>query len=487
MARPRNVYRCQECGAAEPKWAGRCPSCQSWNSLVEEVERTVAAGRDELLGEGAGTPQPIGEVDVEAFAPAATGVGELDRVLQGGVVPGSVTLLGGEPGVGKSSLLLQTLAGLARAGHRCLYVTAEESAQQVRRRAERVGALCDDLWLVAETVVPHVLDHIDAVAPTVLAVDSIQTVHDPALGAAPGSVSQVRESTHRLVRIAKARGIATVVVGHVTKDGGLAGPRVLEHLVDTVLSFEGERHHALRLLRALKHRYGSTDELGLFEMTGGGLVGVPDPSALFLADRRPGIAGSVVAPVLDGHRPLLVEVQALVARSHIPTPRRSAQGLDSGRLALVLAVLDKRLETTFHEHDVHTVAAGGVKVTEPGADLALALALVSARDGRPLPDGLVACGEIGLGGELRQVHQTGRRLAEAARLGFRQAIVPASAPADVSGLDVLRAATLAEAVALASSLPSGGRVVDVGEAAPAPTTSAAVVAGGAATSLHLVR
>jgi DNA repair protein RadA/Sms len=242
--------------------------------------------------------------------------------------------------------------------------------------------------------------------------------------------------------------MATVLVGHVTKDGSLAGPRVLEHLVDTVLSFEGERHHALRLLRATKHRYGSTDELGLFEMTAAGLAGVPDPSALFLADRRPGTPGSVVAPVLDGHRPLLVEVQALVTKSHLPVPRRSAQGLDSGRLSLLLAVLHKRVAISFHEADVHSVVAGGVKVVEPGADLALALALVSARTGRPIPDDVVACGEVGLGGELRQVHQTARRLAEAARLGFRRAIVPASAPVDAPGIQVLRAATLAEAVAL---------------------------------------
>ena len=468
MARPRNVFRCQDCGAVEPKWAGRCGSCEAWNSLVEEVERPTSVGRDECLGEGAGTPLPIGEVDGAAFAPAASGVGELDRVLQGGVVPGSVTLLGGEPGIGKSTLLLQALAGLARSGHRCLYVTAEESAQQVKRRAERLGTLPEGLWLVAETALPHVLAPVESVAPAVLAVDSIQTVYDPALSAAPGSVSQVRECAHRLVRASKERAMASVLVGHVTKDGGLAGPRVLEHLVDTVLSFEGERHHALRLLRALKHRFGSTEELGLFEMTGAGLEGVPDPSALFLADRHPGVAGSVVAPVLDGHRPLLVELQALVAPTRIPTPRRSAQGLDSGRLALVLAVLEKRVGATFHEKDVHTVVAGGVKVIEPGADLALALALASARSGQPLPEGLVACGEIGLGGELRQVHQTARRLAEAARLGFRQAIVPASAPATAPGIEVLRAGTLAEAVDLAGLLSRTGSVIDVDEAAPAP-------------------
>jgi DNA repair protein RadA/Sms len=389
---------------------------------------------------------PIAEVDTEAWTPMRSAVGELDRVLQGGLVPGSVTLLGGEPGIGKSTLLLQALAGLATTGRRCLYVTAEESAQQVRLRAERLGALPPHLWLVPETELPHVLAHIESVQPQVVAVDSIQTVLDPALASAPGSIAQVRHCAHLLVRAAKARDLATVLVGHVTKDGGLAGPRVLEHLVDTVLSFEGESHHALRLLRATKHRFGSTDELGLFEMAGDGLHGVPDPSALFLADRRPGTAGSVVAPVLDGHRPLLVEVQALVTPSTLPTPRRSAQGLDSGRLSLVLAVLARRVGEGFGHDDVHAVVAGGVKVTEPGADLALALALVSARTGRPVADDLVACGEVGLGGELRQVHQTARRLAEAARLGFRRAVVPASAPEGPPGIEVVRAATLEEAI-----------------------------------------
>jgi DNA repair protein RadA/Sms len=367
-------------------------------------------------------------------------------VLHGGLVPGSVTLLGGEPGIGKSTLLLQALAGLAGAGARCLVVTAEESAQQVRLRAERLGALPSHLWLVAETELPHVLAHLAAVEPHVVAVDSIQTVFDPALASAPGSVAQVRHCAHHLVRVAKERDLATVLVGHVTKEGGLAGPRVLEHLVDTVLSFEGESHHALRLLRTTKHRFGSTDELGLFEMTGAGLAGVPDPSALFLADRRPGTAGSVVAPVLDGQRPLLVEVQALVTPTTIPTPRRSAQGLDTGRLSLVLAVLAQRVGEGFARDDVHTVVAGGVKVAEPGADLALALALASARSGRPIADDVVACGEVGLGGELRQVHQTARRLAEAARLGFRRAVVPASAPEGPGGIEVLRVSTLAEAV-----------------------------------------
>ena len=346
MARPRTIFRCSECGAAEPKWAGRCGGCEAWNSLVEELV-VPAAARAEAVGPAPAVPLPIAEVDTAAWAPAATHLGELDRVLQGGFVPGSVTVLGGEPGIGKSTLLLQALAGLAKAGLRCLYVTAEESAQQVRLRAERLGALPPNLWLVSDTALPHVLGHIESVAPDVVAVDSIQTVFEPSLSSAPGSVAQVRECAHRLVRASKERAMSSILVGHVTKDGTLAGPRVLEHLVDTVLSFEGERHHALRLLRAVKHRFGSTDELGLFEMTDGGLESVPDPSALFLADRRPGTPGSVVAPVLDGHRPLLVEVQALVGRSAIPTPRRSAQGLDSGRLALVIAVLQQHVEMPF--------------------------------------------------------------------------------------------------------------------------------------------
>jgi DNA repair protein RadA/Sms len=461
MARPKTTYRCQDCGTAEPKWTGRCSGCGAWNTLVEEPDLLGTARAEGAPTTAAGTPVRIGEVDTEAWAPAATGIGELDRVLQGGLVPGSVTLLGGEPGIGKSTLLLQALAGLARSGQRCLYVTAEESAQQVRLRAERLGALPPELWLVSDTALPHVLAHLDTVEPTVVAIDSIQTVYEPGLSSAPGSVAQVRECAHRLVRAAKERAIATVLVGHVTKDGGLAGPRVLEHTVDTVLSFEGERHHALRLLRAVKHRFGSTDELGLFEMTGGGLEGVPDPSALFLADRRPGTPGSVVAPVLEGNRPLLVEVQALVTPSQIPSPRRSAQGLDGGRLSLVLAVLEQRVGASFHQTDVHSVVAGGVKAIEPGADLAIALALVSARAGIALRDDLVVCGEVGLGGELRQVHQTARRLAEAARLGFRRAVVPASAPATAPGLEVLRAATLAEAIDLAGFLRSDGSVIDV--------------------------
>ena len=405
---------------------------------MEEAER--AAPRPAPAA-AADRPVRVADVEMAEWRTRPTGVEELDRVLGGGLVPGSVTLIGGEPGIGKSTLLLQAAATMAAAGARCLLVSAEESRQQVRLRAERMGALDAGLWLVAETSLPGVLAAVDEVKPDVVVVDSIQTVFDPDVGSAPGSVTQVRECAARLVGLAKQRGLATLLVGHVTKEGALAGPRVLEHVVDTVLSFEGERHHALRLLRAVKHRFGPTGELGLFEMAGEGLVGVPDAGALFLADRRPGVPGSVVVPAMEGQRPLLVEVQALVAPTDLPVPRRSAQGLDGGRLCLVVAVLAQRVGVSFGQADLYASAVGGVRVTEPAADLAIALALVSAHTGFALPPDLVACGEVGLGGELRQVGSAGR-------LGFRRAMVPPSAPGEAAGLSVLRPATLGDAVAM---------------------------------------
>jgi DNA repair protein RadA/Sms len=445
MTKVRTVYRCGACGAGAPRWVGRCPTCDEWNTLVEERERPASAHAPSHGGE---PPVPIVEVGTDECAALATGVDELDRVLGGGLVPGSVTLLGGEPGIGKSTLLLQALASLAARGARGLLVSAEESRQQVRSRAERLGALPASLWLMSETALADVVARIEELAPDVCVVDSVQALHDPELGSVPGSVTQVRECAHRLVQVSKARGVATVLVGHVTKEGALAGPRVLEHVVDTVLSFEGDRHHALRLLRARKHRFGPTSELGLFEMAERGLAGVPDAGALFLADRRAGVPGSVVVPTIEGHRPLLVELQALVGPAAVAAmPRRSAQGLDGGRLALLLAVLDRRLHLPLGGRDVYASAVGGVRVVEPGADLALALALVSAHTDVALPDDLVACGEVGLAGELRQVSQTPRRLAEAARLGFRQAIVPMSAPEAPAGIAVRRAGSLADAVA----------------------------------------
>ena len=447
MARLKLVYNCSDCGASFPKWAGRCTSCGAWNTLVEDVEdpandiSSLAAGVALLAASPA---QRIGDVDVSHGSPRSTGIPELDRVLGGGLVPGSVTLLGGEPGVGKSTLLLQALAAWPG---RTLYVSAEESAQQVRLRAERLGAVRPELWLLAETVLPHVLAALDELQPELVIIDSIQTLVDPELGSAPGSVVQVRGCAHKLVMEAKRRNVPVILVGHVTKEGGLAGPRVLEHVVDTVLQFEGERHHALRLLRASKHRFGPTTELGLFEMIEAGLQGVPDPSALFLADRQTGIAGSVVVPTLEGQRPLMVELQVLVneVKGEAP-PRRSAQGLDPGRLAMLLAVLDQRTKSPVGKRDVYASVVGGVRITEPGADLGLCLAILSALANTPLPPHVVAFGEVGLGGEIRQVPHASRRLAEAARLGFTRAIVPAKSPDVEVSIGIERVSNLRDAM-----------------------------------------
>jgi len=451
----RSAHRCGECGAESPRWLGRCPECGVWGSLAE-VSVSRARGAASLAAPGAGTitPVPITEVARNAAERLATGVGELDRVLGGGLVPGSVTLLVGEPGMGKSTLLLQALGRLAASGARCLLIGAEESSEQVRMRAERVGSLHPGLLLADTTSLDRVRAHIDDVGPAVLAIDSIQAISDPELPGAPGSITQVRECAHALTRLAKERGIPTILVGHVTKEGTLAGPRALEHVVDTVLSFDGDRHHTLRFLHALKHRFGATTELGLLEMQSDGLADVPDASALFLSDRRPDAPGSVVAPVVEGSRPLLVEVQALVAPSAAPMPRRSATGLDSARLALLLAVLQQRAGVKVAEAEVYASVAGGVRVSEPGVDLAVALAVASAHDGFVVASDTVVLGEIGLGGELRQVPQASRRLAEAARLGFRCAIGPLSLPT-VSGIRVTPVATLADALEVAyQSRPS---------------------------------
>jgi DNA repair protein RadA/Sms len=454
MARPKTAYRCAECGAATPRWLGWCTACDASGSLVEQAPEPD--GPPGFVG-ASGEPSvaiPIAEAVGDAGEPVPTGDAELDRVLGGGFVRGSVSVLGGEPGVGKSTLLLQAVADQAERGATCLYVTAEESARQVALRAERLGVKAPSLWLVAETSLPRVLAHVEALRPDVVVVDSIQTVFDPGVSSAPGSVAQVRGCAQRLVALAKGCGVTVVLVGHVTKEGGLAGPRALEHLVDTVLAFEGERHHALRMLRAVKHRFGGTHELGLYEMGEHGLAGVPDPSALFLADRQPGVPGSVVAPVLDGRRPLLVEVQALVVPCPAPNPRRTVQGVDSGRLAQVLAVLERHAGVELARCEVHVAVAGGVRVPEPAADLAVALAVASSARGRPLASDLVACGEVGLGGELRQVHRTERRLAEAARLGFSRAVVPRSAPDAPHEMRLARSASIVDALRVTRVSPA---------------------------------
>jgi DNA repair protein RadA/Sms len=444
MAKEKTAYRCRECGATTPRWEGRCHSCGDWNTLVEEARR-ASRPRQEPLDR----PVLVADVSLASGIRRPTHIDELDRVLGGGLVPGSVTLLGGEPGIGKSTLLLQALTSLARGGARCLLVCGEESAAQVRLRAERLQAIVPNLWLVADPEVQGVVAHVQELEPDVLAVDSVQTLSDVDLPAGPGSITQVTECTNRLVRLAKERAMAAVLVGHVTKEGTLAGPRVLEHAVDTVLSFDGDRHHALRLLRAVKHRFGATGEIGLFEMGERGLTTVADPAALLLADRQRGVPGCVVTPVLEGERPLLVEVQGLVAT--IPAeakvnPVRSAQGLDPKRLAVILAVLGARANVNLYGAHVYASAVGGVRVSEPAIDLAIALALVSTDRNQPVPDDIVVCGEVGLAGEVRQVPQIARRLQEAARLGFTRALVPESTPDIVPGIELVKVHSVTQAI-----------------------------------------
>jgi DNA repair protein RadA/Sms len=443
MSRSRTVHRCSSCGAASPQWAGQCPTCGEWNTLVEEAVGAVGRPAVATSGEPA---LLVGDVPTEERRPVPTGVQEVDRVLGGGLVPGSVTVIGGAPGMGKSTLLLQVAAAVAASGRTACYASSEESRVQVRARAERLGVVSDRLWLHAEPSLDHLLAALDEVAPDLVVIDSVQTAFDPETASAPGSLNQVRAVAQRMVVEARARGCAVVLVGQVTKDGNLAGPKALEHIVDTVLAFEGDKHHALRLLRAVKHRYGATEDLGVLEMTEQGLVGVPDPSGLFLAGRRPGVPGSVVVPTLDGHRPILVEVQALCAEVTYVPPRRSAQGIDSGRLALLLAVLETRVTVSTAKAEVYALTAGGVRLVEPAGDLGIALAVISAAKGIALPEDAVAVGEVGLGGEVRPVGRIEHRLAEAARLGFRRAVVPRGTP-PVSGLTLIEVGIVLEAAA----------------------------------------
>jgi DNA repair protein RadA/Sms len=427
MARSSTIFACTSCGHESPKWHGRCPGCGEWNTMTEEKRAAAPAGRGNSARSSgrALTPVPLGQVEAPKVERLKTGIGEFDRVLGGGLVPGSLVLIGGAPGIGKSTITTAALANLSAAGQRVLYVSGEESAAQVRLRAERLGSHALAVPIVAETDVESVLATLEAERPDVCVVDSVQVLYDPALTGAPGSVSQVREVAGRLMRVAKERGIATLLVGHVTKEGSLAGPRVLEHLVDCVLSFEGERERTYRTLRALKNRFGSTNEVGVFEMHEQGLVEVEDASARFVneATRAP---GSVVLCAMEGSRPLLVEVQALVAPSELVPPRRVANGVDRNRLALVLAVLARHAGVTLGAADVFVSVAGGVRVDEPGADLAIALALASAAKGiAPTADKpLAAFGELGLTGELRHVGHADRRIAEASKFGLERVVHP---------------------------------------------------------------
>lgn len=423
------LYECSECGWRTMKWAGRCGECQGWGTVAEAAAPLLSrAGMRSPPRAGLAVPGgaavPISRVDAAAAAARPTGLDELDRVLGGGLVPGAVVLLAGEPGVGKSTLLLEAGALAADSGP-VLYVTGEESAAQVRLRGDRIGALSDRLFLAAETDFAALLAHVEAVDPALLIVDSVQTITVAGVDGAPGGVTQVREMTAALMTLAKQRMLTTVVVGHVTKDGSIAGPRSLEHLVDVVLHFDGDPHGQLRMVRALKNRFGPTDEIGCFELGESGLIGLPDPSGLFLSRRHDAVPGTCVTVTLEGRRPLLAEVQTLVCASHAELARRVTSGLDSSRLGMVLAVLQRRAGITIGRQDVYAATVGGVRLTEPSVDLAVALSLASAVCELSVPADLVAIGEVGLAGEIRRVAGVQRRLAEAQRLGFRRAIVPA--------------------------------------------------------------
>ena len=424
MSRRWAAYRCESCGAQQPRWSGRCATCGEWNTLVEEQAATKSSSHPDRAGS---LPRavPLGEVDMAANKPLPTGIGELDRVLGGGLWPASVALLGGEPGTGKSTLLLQAMAAVASTGKKCLLIAAEEAADQVRGRAARLGADVPGVFVVEALQMPAIELAISSLAPDVVVVDSVQAVCDPDIASPPGSLAQVRGCAQHLVNLAKATGAAFVLVGHVTKEGALAGPRALEHMVDTVLTFDGDRYLALRALRAVKHRFGPTGEMGLFEMGENGLEVVPDPSALFLGDRLRGAPGSAVAVTLEGHRPLLVEVQALIGRPS-SVPRRAVTGLDPNRVALLVAVLDSRAGIPVGDRDVYVSVTGGARAGEPAADLAVCLAIASSVLKRPVPADMVAIGEVGLGGELRRATALDKRLAEAGRLGFKWVLAPAS-------------------------------------------------------------
>lgn len=426
MAKSKSVYVCQQCGGTHPKWSGQCDHCGGWNCLQEEITESAPgpAGR----AKGRKVELESLKSDAKPLPRISTGIPEFDRVLGGGLVPGSATLIGGDPGIGKSTLLLQTVCTMAAQGMKAAYFSGEESADQIRMRASRLnldGVASDGVGIATLTDAANISASLAADRETKLAIiDSIQTMHLPSVESGPGTVSQVRASAHELIRCAKKQGIAVLIVGHVTKDGAIAGPKVLEHMVDTVLHFEGDRSHHFRILRGMKNRFGPTDEIGVFEMTGKGLAEVANPSELFLADRKEDVSGAVVFAGIEGTRPVLVEIQALVAPSSMANPRRNVVGWDSGRLSMLAAVLEARIGVPLSGRDIFLNVAGGVKIMEPAADLAVAAALISSVTGRPCPKGTVFFGEIGLAAEVRRVAHPEQRLKEAAKLGFEKAIIP---------------------------------------------------------------
>ncbi|MNW32330.1 hypothetical protein D3C74_92710 [compost metagenome] len=453
MVKVKTKFFCTDCGYETPKWYGKCPGCGAWNSMVEETEKVVKTqGLSSGLFQTKEKPLPIINIESGKEPRIQTGISELNRVLGGGVVPGSLILVGGDPGIGKSTLLLQTSHEMAKAGLRVLYISGEESTRQTKLRAERLGALSQELYVLCESSMDGIEDAIDNVKPDFLVIDSIQTVYLPEVTSAPGSVSQVRECTARFMRIAKGQGIATVLVGHVTKEGAIAGPRLLEHMVDCVLYFEGERHHSYRLLRAVKNRFGSTNEIGIFEMNESGLDEVVNPSELFLSERPLGVAGSTVVASMEGTRPMLVELQALIASTHFPAPRRMATGVDHHRMNLIIAVLEKRMGLFLQNQDAYVNLAGGVKLDEPAVDLAIAVSIASSFRDMPTKPYDVFFGEVGLTGEVRAVSRAEQRVREAAKLGFKRVILPEKSLKGwkgPEGIQLIGVNTVADALAVA--------------------------------------
>lgn len=460
MSKTTVRFVCQACGFSSPSWLGRCPNCAEWNSFAEEAP--APAGRASRLPRHGTKPQPVSGIDARVEQRWSTCISELDRVLGGGIVPGSVVLVGGDPGIGKSTLLTQlchriTSTDDPSGASRALYVSGEESVQQIRLRCDRLNAVSSGFLVVNETDVHAIVEHAAKAKAGLLVVDSIQTVFDPGLSSAPGTVSQVRECAGYLVRLAKSSGTAVFLIGHVTKDGAIAGPRVLEHMVDTVLYFEGDRHHAFRILRAVKNRFGSTDEIGIFQMEAKGLAPVKNASAALLAERSARASGSAVAAILEGSRSLMVEVQALVTRSYLAAPRRVCNGIDRNRLDMLAAVLEKRLGLRLGEQDIFVNAAGGVRIVEPAADLAIAAAVASIFWERPVKLHTALVGEVGLGGEVRAVAQLDKRLAEAERMGFTSAVVSkhqSHGGRARAGLKLVPVDTLAEALQASLTAPA---------------------------------
>lgn len=450
MAKAKTLYTCTECGASEPKWQGQCPGCLAWNTLVETLEEAVSTNRYANKFDGltqSASLQKISSIQAADIARQATGISEFDRVLGGGLVEGGVVLIGGDPGIGKSTLLLQVLCHLGRSAQ-AIYVSGEESPQQIAMRAKRLGLDASEVELLAEINLEKILATLQTHKPNIAVIDSIQTVYSEALTSAPGSVAQVRECSAQLTRLAKQLGITVILVGHVTKDGTLAGPRVLEHIVDTVLYFEGDQNSSFRLIRAFKNRFGAVNELGVFAMTEKGLREVANPSALFLSHHDSQVAGSCITVTMEGTRPLLIEIQALVDESHAPSPKRLCVGLEQNRLAMLLAVLHRHAGIPCFDQDVFINAVGGVKIAEPAVDLAVILSIVSSLKNKPLDNKLIVFGEVGLAGEVRPVQGGQMRLKEAAKLGFSKAIVPKSnAPkAKIAGLEVIAVERLDQAL-----------------------------------------